>query len=143
MKRLLLIEDQPKDVRAAADVAQSIGIESVQACNTVSSARAALDKGLAGESPLPDGIILDLDLGMESGYELLRYWHGSFKLRKIPVIVWSVIEKQREICELFKVNSFVAKWEGMDALRAALGQFVCSRPDASASGLDSPSEESV
>lgn len=143
MKRLMLIEDQPNDARAAADVAQSLGIQSVEACNTVYGALVSLEKGLAGESPLPDAIVLDLDLGMESGYELLRYWHGSPELHKIPVIVWSVIEKQREICQLFKVNSFVAKWEGMDAFRNILGQLVSASPDPRSPGLDSASPGTV
>jgi hypothetical protein len=43
-------------------------------------------------------------------------------LAKIPIIVWSVLgEDQRQMCELFKVNSFVAKWEGGEAFREALG----------------------
>ena len=124
VKRLLLVEDQPNDVRAAAGVAEALGIENVQACNSAHSALASLEKGLRGESPLPDGIVLDLDLGLESGYELLRFWHGSPALHHIPVIVWSVVEMQREVCELFKVNSFVSKWEGIGAFRDALGQLI-------------------
>lgn len=127
MKKLLLIEDQPKDTRAAADVAESLGVENVEACKTVYSALSSLESGLSGQSALPDGIVLDLDLGLESGFELLRYWHRTPQLSKIPVIVWSVVEGQREICELFKVKSFVSKWEGMDAFRHALGQIVCAQ----------------
>lgn len=126
MKRLMLVEDQPNDVRAAASVAEALGIDNVQACKTVHSALSSLEKGLNGEAPLPDGIVLDLDLGLESGYELLRFWHSSSQLNRIPVIVWSVIEKQREVCELFKVKSFVSKVDGMGAFREALGQLVAS-----------------
>jgi len=143
MKRLLLVEDQPKDVRTATDVAESLGIESVQAYTTVHDALSSLEKGLSGESPLPDGIVLDLDLGLESGFELLRYWHSSPQLHRIPLIVWSVVEKQRDVCELFKVNSFVSKWEGIEAIREALGRLVSSPIPKRVPQPDNASAESV
>jgi CheY-like chemotaxis protein len=121
MKRLLLVEDNPKDLQLAADVAQSLGTFEVEARTTVQAARAALDNGLQGTAPLPDAIVLDLNLGHESGYELLRLWHRTPPLSKIPLIVWSVLgEEQSEMCKLFKVKAYVGKWEGADALREAL-----------------------
>lgn len=121
-KRLLVVEDQPKDLQFAAETARSIGIAEVEARTSVDAARAYLEKGLLGEHPLPDGIILDLDLGYDSGYELLRYWHSTPRLSEIPVIVWSILgDEQREMCNLFKVKRYVAKWEGSEAFRAALG----------------------
>lgn len=126
MKKLLLIEDEPKDLRAAAEVAESLGIENVEAYKTVHGALSSLEKGLSGQTSLPDGIVLDLDLGLESGFELLRYWHRTPQLSKIPLIVWTVTEGHSEICQLFKVNAFVSKWEGMDAFRQALRQMLSS-----------------
>lgn len=124
MKRLLLVEDQAKDAISASTVAQSLGIGDVEACKTVRNALLSLEKGISGDGPLPDGIVLDLDLGTESGYELLRFWHTTPQLSRIPVMIWSVVEEQREVCELFKVNSFVSKWEGMGAFRQALSQLI-------------------
>lgn len=138
MKKLLLIEDQPGDVRVAAAAAESLGIENVEACKTVHSALSSLEKGLSGQTPLPDAIVLDLDLGLESGFELLRYWHKTPKLNSIPAIVWSVVEAQREVCELFKVTSFVSKWEGIDALREALRQIVFPESHADFKKSDEP-----
>jgi CheY-like chemotaxis protein len=128
MKKLLLVEDQSKDMRAAADVAESIGIQNIEACQTVHQALSTLERGLSDQSHLPDGIVLDLDLGIESGYELLRFWHRTPALSNIPVLVWSVVEDHREICELFKVNLFVSKYDGIAAFRRALGQLVSSQP---------------
>ena len=123
MKRLLLVEDLAKDLKLAADTAHSLGIEEVDARTSLDAARAYLEKGLEGEIPLPDGIVLDLNLGYESGYELLRFWHRTPQLSKIPVIVWSILgDEQREMCKLFKVSSFVAKWEGKEAFRDALSK---------------------
>lgn len=121
LKRLLIVEDQSQDARFAAKTAQSIGFSEVVALSSVQAARNYLEGCLKGEKQFPDGIVLDLDLGYESGYELLRYWHSTPGLSVIPVIVWSILgEDQRDMCRLFKVNRFVAKWEGEEALRTAL-----------------------
>ena len=128
MKRLLLVEDQVSDARNAAQVAGSLGIDTVDASRTVQGAMTYLEQGLTGTGPLPDGIVLDLDLGLESGFELLRFWHQTPALSKIPVIVWSVVEEQKNVCDLFKVDSFVSKWEGLGAFRQALGRLVASSP---------------
>jgi CheY-like chemotaxis protein len=125
MKRLLLVEDTPKDLQIAADIAHSLGIADVEARTTASGARVYLEKALEGETALPDGIVLDLSLGYESGYELLRFWHRTPRLSQIPVLVWSVMgDEQRDMCKLFRVNYFVGKWEGEGALREALAKLV-------------------
>ncbi len=123
VKRLLLVENEPKDIQIAADAARSVGIAEVEARTTLDAAKSYLEKGLKGEGPLPDGIVLDLDLGYDSGYELLRWWHSTPALAQIPLIVWSVLgEEQRGMCNLFKVNCFVGKWEGNAAFREALAK---------------------
>jgi CheY-like chemotaxis protein len=123
LKRLLLVENEPRDVQIAVNAARSLGISEVDARTSLDAAKSYLEKGLKGEGPLPDGIVLDLDLGYDSGYELLRHWHNTPALFAIPLIVWSVLgEEQREMCKLFKVNSFVGKWEGTAAFEEALGK---------------------
>jgi CheY-like chemotaxis protein len=122
VNRLLLVEDEPKDLKYAAETAHSLGISVVDARTTLQAARDYLERGLAGEGPLPDGIIVDLNLGYDSGYELLRLWHSTPRLLKIPLVVWSVRgEDQREMCNLFKVTKYVSKWDGEAAFREALG----------------------
>lgn len=127
LNRLLIVEDQQEDMQRAAKAAEAVGFSQVDARTSVQAARGYLDSGLAGRGPLPDCIILDLDLGYESGYELLRYWHSTPRLSEIPVIVWSVLgEDQREMCRMFKVTRFVAKWEGMKAFQDALNDLTKS-----------------
>jgi len=129
LKRLLVVEDQPQEIQLAASAAKSIGISEVEARTSIRAARDYLEAGLRGEIDLPDGIVLDLDLGYESGYELLRYWHSTPGLSEIPVIVWSILGEQAEMCRLFKVNSFVGKWEGAEAFREALSKLTQSTPE--------------
>ena len=124
MRELLLIDDQSVDLKKATEVAEALGFEKIHTRNSVHAARTLLEEGLAGKGSLPDGIVLDLDLGMDSGFELLRMWHGTPRLAAIPILVWSVLDQQKEMCELFKVTSFVSKWEGMGAFREKLSQLI-------------------
>jgi CheY-like chemotaxis protein len=70
-------------------------------------------------------MIVDLELGLESGYELLRFWHKNPRLRAIPLVVWTVMgEHEREICGLFGVNWFISKKDGLHALLSALSNII-------------------
>jgi len=70
---------------------------------------------------LPDLIILDLDLGYESGHELLRFWHKNRNLLPVRVVVWTKLgHEQQNICKLFDVDAVVPKDLGADALSAAI-----------------------
>lgn len=121
MKRLLIVEDQSADLRVAVDVVKSLGVSFVEARTSITAAKAYLESALDGEDPLPDLIIVDLDLGYESGFELLRFWHGNRRFSNIHLIVWTVMgEEQREICRMFKVNAIVSKGEGAGALKRAI-----------------------
>ncbi len=121
MKRLLIVEDQSADLRVAVDVVRSLGVSFVEARTSITAAKVYLEAALNGKEPLPDLIIVDLDLGYESGFELLRFWHGNPKLSAIRLIVWTVMgEEQREICRLFKVSAIVSKSEGAIALKRTI-----------------------
>jgi CheY-like chemotaxis protein len=125
--RLLVVENEPKDMKRAAEIAKLAGFEEIEARTTPQSARAYLEDRLAEGGILPDGIVLDLDFGTESGYELLRFWHSSPRLRGVPIVVWSIMgEEQRKMCSLFQVKEFVGKWEGNEVLQQALQSIVQS-----------------
>ena len=127
---LFLVEDDPKDIRLATETARSVGISSIEARTTLDAAKSYLERGLANEIPLPDLILLDLNLGYDNGQELMREWHSNSRLSRIPLIVWSVLEgeDQRRMCELFKVTAYVAKWEGVAALRDAFNTIGHAEP---------------
>jgi CheY-like chemotaxis protein len=121
MNRLLIVEDQSADLRVAVDVVKALGVSFVEARTSTTAAKAYLEAALDGEHPLPDFMIVDLDLGYESGFELLRFWHGNPKLSKINLIVWTVMgEEQREICRMFKVSAIVSKTEGAVGLKRVI-----------------------
>lgn len=121
MARLLILEDTPQQVRIAADVALKAGFSELQTLTSSVHAIARLGNEIEDHDPLPDAIIIDLDLGGESGFEVLRFVHQNRLMHRIPLIVWTVMgEHEREICALFGVEEFVSKDDGPDALFAAL-----------------------
>ncbi len=120
--QVLIVEDQASDLRIAARAAESSGFSKVEARSSAGAARLYLEKGLDGKELLPDAIVLDLDLGYESGFELLRFWHSDPRLSTIPLVVWTVLGDQyRKICQMFHVNAYVDKGEDGSVLREVLG----------------------
>jgi len=119
--KLLIIEDQPNDLRIAAQVAAGCGFSEVEGRSSSLMARTHLERALAGEHPLPDAILLDLDLGHDSGFELLRFWHSEPRLSAIPLVVWTILGDQYgEICRMFKVTAYINKGDDISLLRTAL-----------------------
>lgn len=122
---LLVVENEPKDMKNAADSARTSGFTEVEGKTSPYAARIYLEDRLANGARLPDGILLDLDFGIESGYELLRFWHSTPRLRSIPLVVWSILgDEQRQMCALFKVKQFVGKWEDGQVLQNALKEML-------------------
>lgn len=121
MARLLIIEDNPQQGRVAADLALRAGFSDLQALASSVLAVTRLSNEIKDRKSLPDGIILDLDLGAESGFEVLRFVHQNRLMHRIQVIVWTVMgQHEREICSLFGVEEYVSKHDGPDALLVAL-----------------------
>lgn len=130
MPLLLILEDNPADVRRAADFGRLAGFTEIEISGFASGARLYLEKRMSEKSPLPDAIVVDLDLGLESGFELLRFWHGTAGLRAIPVIIWTIMgDHEREICRLFGVQRFVPKVYGSQELLKALDAILSESGD--------------
>jgi CheY-like chemotaxis protein len=123
--RLLIVEDEPRDLKRAADNAILAGFSEVEGKTTPQAALQYLEDQMAAGRELPDGILLDLDFGQDSGYELIRQWHSNPRLHAIPLIVWSILgEDHKTVCNLFKIKHFIGKWEGNEALQEALKSIV-------------------
>lgn len=118
---VMIVEDQANDLRIASTAAEESGFTDIEATSSLAAAREFLERALAQGRPLPRAIVLDLDLGYESGFELLRHLHGSPELSKIPVVVWTIMgDRYRQICEMFKVAAYVDKGTGIAELRKVL-----------------------
>jgi|ERR1700733_12818848 len=121
--RTLIIEDDPNHIRMASKVARTAGFEDIEVFMSLRNAIERIEQALRGEKPLPDAIILDLNLGAESGFEVLRHWRTTLSNSEMRLVVWSGLgDHNRELCALFHVDAFVFKWQGENALREALEQ---------------------
>jgi CheY-like chemotaxis protein len=121
VSKLLVIEDQLQDLRTAESAALAVGFTTVERATSIRAAMTLLTKPQEDGHGLPDAILLDLDLGQDSGYEILRYRYSSPELKNIPVLVWTrLLQSHRQMCELFKVNVFLEKQDGTSALSEAL-----------------------
>jgi len=122
MAKVLIVEDQTADAHFAADVVRSLGISDsdIEARSTAGSAKVYLEAAME-KNEAPDVIVLDLDLGYDSGHEVLRYWHTHRGAHNPRMVVWTVMGKeQQEMCKLFNVDAVVPKYEGAEGLASAI-----------------------
>jgi hypothetical protein len=74
-------------------------------------------------------MVLDLDFGLESGFEILRFRRTHPILQACEVLVWTILgDKEKEFCRLFGV-AYVSKQDGEAALEDALRNSIEGRPE--------------
>jgi len=121
MTMLFVLEDSVQELRAAESAAQAVGFDSIEAKVSSTAAVTRLLRMLLDSSKLPDALLIDLDLGQESGYDILSFRHARPELSAIPAIVWTHLDSHhRQMCEVFGISEFVDKEDGSEALKTAL-----------------------
>jgi two-component system response regulator len=113
--RALLVEDNPGDVRLMREAIAITGIELT--LDVAKDGVEAIDrlKGGARDAP-PDIILLDLNLPLKSGRQVLAEIKQSERLRRIPVIVFSNSMSSDDVDDTYALhaNSYIAKPAGLD-----------------------------
>ena len=115
LKRILLVEDDPKDVKLTLS-----GLAEYNLANEVVVAHdgeEALDylyrRGAhqAREMGNPAVILLDLKLPKVNGIEVLQQIRADEKLKMIPVVVLTSSKEERDLVATYKlgVNAYVVK----------------------------------
>jgi chemotaxis family two-component system response regulator Rcp1 len=106
--KFLLVEDNPADVVLMQEALIDLGTE--VELSVANSGEEALVRLRSGE-PLPDLVILDLNLPGKHGIVVLEEMKGDPILRPIPVIVLSSSGDQRDIKAVYDHNGncFVRK----------------------------------
>lgn len=121
MHRALIIEDSLTDISQSAAVLRKMGVEDVQSISSVPFAIEALRDIAEGRRSRPSVVILDLEFGQESGFEILRYWKSTPQLKNLHIIVWTVMgQLEQKIAALFSVDGVVDKRSGPKELERAL-----------------------
>ena len=68
-------------------------------------------RGAFADAPWPDIVLLDLNLPRKDGYEVLAEIKGDEDLRRIPVVVLTTSEADRDILRSYELhaNAYVTK----------------------------------
>jgi two-component system chemotaxis response regulator CheY len=121
-KVILLIEDEPSASTVCAAVLHEMGYDGVQLITQVLAAEQHLDDIVSNLTGPPAAIILDLGLGYDSGFSVLRKCHAEPRLKKVPILVWT--KRSDHQTESFSAqlgaNDFLVKSSDTQELRETL-----------------------
>ncbi len=122
--RILLVEDSPGDVRLTREAMREIDV--AHDLHVVSDGEAALRflrrEGEHAGVPRPDLVLLDLNLPLLGGHEVLRRVKADDDLRRIPVVVLSTSASEEDVLQAYDggVNSYVRKPVELDGFLRVL-----------------------
>lgn len=121
--QLLLVEDDPGDVdlvrKALAVFEQRVALHVVE--DGLKALCFVRREPPYQNAPHPDLILLDLNLPMKTGQEVLREMRGDSRVKQVPVLVWTTSDSETDIRAAYQsgANCFVSK-------PVVLGEFIRS-----------------
>jgi chemotaxis family two-component system response regulator Rcp1 len=110
---ILLVEDNPGDVRLTTEAMKEAGIKTC--LHVVGDGAVALDflyrRAPYETAPVPDLILLDLNLPKKDGREVLAEIKGHPTLRRIPTVVLTTSQAIEDIGRAYDlhVNCYITK----------------------------------
>jgi chemotaxis family two-component system response regulator Rcp1 len=126
-RRILLVEDNEAERylfhRACAESRHPLVV--YDACDGVEALDLLLHRNGFDDAPLPNLIVLDLNLPKLSGLEVLAAIKNEESLRSIPVVILSSSSAREDIQRSYdlKAAAFVTKPEGLDEFFRAVHSF--------------------
>lgn len=110
---ILLVEDNPADVRLACEVLEEAGLSGslLIARDGEQALKMACSTDEYADSPTPDLILLDLNLPRKSGLEVLQQLKQTPDLRRIPILVLTTSRAPSDVkaCYDAHANAFLTK----------------------------------
>jgi len=127
-KVILLIEDQPAFSDTCTKALHELGYDGVQLITHVMEAENHLDDIVSNLTDAPAAIVLDLGLGMDSGFTLLRKCHAEPRLQQVPILVWTkhTDDLSKTFSNYLGVKDFLVKSGDPQELRDALKRLMVS-----------------
>jgi CheY-like chemotaxis protein len=110
---ILLVEDNPGDVRLTKEALKEAKIHNM--LHVVADGVEAMDflrkTGGYSDVPVPDLIMLDLNLPRKDGREVLAEIKGDGELRRIPVVVLTTSSAEEDVLKAYDLhaNCFITK----------------------------------
>jgi CheY-like chemotaxis protein len=128
-KVILLIEDEALFSDACARALHELGYDGVQLITHLLQAEQHLDDIVANLTGAPFAIVLDLGLGFDSGFAVLRKCHAEPKLQQVPILVWT--KHSDELAKTFSnflgAQDFLVKSGAEKELREALQRLLTTK----------------
>jgi CheY-like chemotaxis protein len=117
---ILLVEDNPGDIRLVQEGLSASSVAySIRVARDGEEALAILQRS-GGDTgpPLPDLILLDLNLPKKNGMEVLAHVKAQEPLKSIPVIVLTASQNEEDLSRAYALhaNCYVTKPLGLDEL---------------------------
>ena len=110
---ILLVEDNEGDMLLTIEALEEGKI--MNRISTVKNGKDAIDfltrKGNFAHALPPDLILLDINLPMKNGHEVLKFIKESEHLKQIPVVMFTTSSSQKDIVEAYKQHAscFITK----------------------------------
>ena len=110
---ILLVEDNEGDMLLTIEALEEGKI--MNKISTVKNGKDAIDfltrKGNFVNALLPDLILLDINLPMKNGHEVLKFIKDSEHLKQIPVVMFTTSSSQKDIVDAYKQHAscFITK----------------------------------
>jgi CheY-like chemotaxis protein len=129
-KVILLIEDETSASGACTKALHDLGYDGVQLITHLAAAEQHLADIVSGLTGLPAGIVLDLGLGLDSGFTVLRTCHAEPKLQQVPILVWTKHTDQlaKTFSNYLGAKIFLVKSSDERELREALKRLLDGHP---------------
>lgn len=115
---ILLIEDNPEDVRLMVEAFKTAKLGNH--LNTVEDGVQALDflrrKGRFADVPRPDLVLLDLNLPLKNGRDVLAEIKSDGALKTIPVVILTGSSNCEDVARAYdlQANAFITKPVDLD-----------------------------
>jgi len=104
---ILMVDDNPADIDLTREIlAQSNGHYHVSAVKDGAEAISFLrQQGKYAEAPVPDLVVLDLNLPRKSGREVLAEVKSDPKLAKTPVVVFTTSQASTDVVRSYALGA--------------------------------------
>lgn len=118
----VFVEDSGSDLASALGSLARMGVQNSKVFDSSLRAVEYLEMVEAGAEAAPEAVIVDLLLRQGAGQEVLRFVKSRASLRKIPMVVWTVVEEelQHKVCIALGAREVLVKSRRAQELREAI-----------------------
>ncbi len=104
---ILLVEDNPADIRLTQlAIKKSKLINNLRIVNDgVEAIDLLKQQGKYKDEPLPDLILLDLNLPKKNGFEVLKEIKNDEILKRIPVVILSISNAEEDLLKSYNLHA--------------------------------------